>query len=78
MTSWEVFKKNFYGYTLMLWDGLGFFGTDYMKLGRLKGEKVDFFTRCSSPKDLILLSLTLGVSLYFIFTEIEKLGRMSK
>ena len=34
-TKCEEFCKNLYGYSLMLWDGLGFFGTDHMKLGRL-------------------------------------------
>ena len=35
LTKFQEFKKNLYGYALMLWDGLGFFGTDHMKLGRL-------------------------------------------
>lgn len=33
----EEFFNNLYGYTLMMWDGLGFFGTDHKKLGRLRG-----------------------------------------
>lgn len=59
----------------MLWDGLGFFGTDHMKLGRLRGEKVDFLTPLKSPKDLTLAMLVVGVSLYFVFTELNNLGK---
>ena len=32
------------GYSLMWWDGLGFFGFATSKLGRLKGEPVTFWT----------------------------------
>lgn len=35
----------FYGYSLLLWDGLGFFGFATSKLGRLRGEKVTFLTQ---------------------------------
>ena len=51
----------------MLWDGLGFFGTDHAKLGRIKGEKVNFCTKFSSPRTLMisLLGLTLGIFLLY-------------
>ena len=49
MTKWEELRENVYGLSLMLWDGLGFFGTDHMKLGRLEGEKVNFMTPFKSP-----------------------------
>ena len=65
----QEFCKNLYGYSLMLWDGLGFFGTDHMKLGRLKGEKVDFLTFFKSPKTLVFSILGLSLGIYLIFTE---------
>jgi hypothetical protein len=49
---------------LMLWDGLGFFGTDHMKLGRLKGEKVNFCTFFSSPKTLLITLAAAIVGVY--------------
>lgn len=58
----------------MLWDGLGFFGTDHMKLGRLKGEKVDFSTPFRSPRTLIIGFLGVGIGLYIILSEISNLG----
>ena len=57
----------------MLWDGLGFFGTDHMKLGRLKGEPVTFTTMFSSPRTLVLSLMLLGLGLYLVITEAEKL-----
>ena len=58
----------------MLWDGLGFFGTDHMKLGRLKGEPVTFFTMCRSPRTLVLSLLLMGLGIYLIMTEAKKLN----
>ena len=59
----------------MLWDGLGFFGADHMKLGRLKGEKVDFCTPFKSPRILFIGLLGLGIGLYIVLTEIYNLGQ---
>ena len=58
----------------MLWDGLGFFGTDHMKLGRLRGEKVDFCTMFSSPRILIMTLLAVGIAIYLVITEAKKLN----
>ena len=68
------FKRHVYEYTLMLWDGLGFFGTDHMKLGRCKGEPVDFLTFLRSPRTLAFSLAFLILMIYIIFTEFEKLG----
>lgn len=57
----------------MLWDGLGFFGTDHSKLGRLKGEKVNFCTKFSSPRTLGISIAGLIVGLYLLITELNKL-----
>ena len=74
LTPWQALKKNFYGYSLMLWDGLGFFGTDHTKLGRLKGEKVDFYTPFKCFRKMILMLILLSVTIYILVTEISKLG----
>ena len=58
----------------MMWDGLGFFGTDHMKLGRLKGEKVDFTTPFRSPRTLLLGGLGFAIALFIIISEISNLG----
>lgn len=58
----------------MLWDGLGFFGTDHTKLGRLRGEKVNFLTPFKSFRYMLLLLIGLSVTLYILITEISTLG----
>lgn len=57
----------------MIWDGLGFFGTDHMKLGRLKGEKVNFCTPFKSPRTMIISTLLLIVSAFILIGELEHL-----
>ena len=58
----------------MLWDGLGFFGTDHDRLGRMKGEKVNFCTKFSSPRTLILSLLGLLFGIFLLITELRKLN----
>ena len=58
----------------MLWDGLGFFGTDHMKLGRLKGEKVDFCTFMKSPKSVGMSLLGIALATYIVIMEVGNLG----
>lgn len=74
LTRWQELRKNVYGYSLMLWDGLGFFGTDHMKLGRLKGEKVDFCTPFKSPRTAAISLLGAIFAIYIVLTEIQYLG----
>ena len=50
-----------YGYSLMVWDGLEIFGFDHMKLGRLKGEKVNFLTQFKSTKYMLMLVVAIIV-----------------
>lgn len=69
----QACRKNTYGYCLMLWDGLGFFGTDHMKLGRLQGQKVTFLTPCKSPVKIMKTIVVLSIALFFISEEFEKL-----
>lgn len=63
-----------YGFALLLWDGLGFFGTDHMKLGRLRGEKVNFLTPFKSPNTIIGYIFLISVTLYIVLTEVSNLG----
>ena len=58
----------------MLWDGLDFFGTDHMKLGRLKGEKVNFLTPFKSPRTVMVYLLLFAISLYIVINEGKNLG----
>lgn len=70
----ETWKQRLYGYSLMVWDGLGYFGTDHTKLGRLEGEKVTFWTPFKSYKVMILSTIGFIVATYVIVTEFNKLG----
>lgn len=58
----------------MLWDGLSFFGTDHTKLGRLKGEKVTFFTPFKSPRTVMIYVLIFALCVIIIINEGGKLG----
>ena len=60
----------------MLWDGLDFFGTDHVKLGRLRGEKVDFCTPLKSPRIMIMYLLLVSVTIYIIVTEASNFGKL--
>ena len=73
LTWWQQFKKDLYGYSLMLWDGLGFFGCDHTKLGRLKGEKVNFLTAFKSVRYVTLLMMAFAVTTYILVTELSKI-----
>ena len=61
----------------MLWDGLGFFGTDHYKLYRLRGEIVNFCTPFKSIEQLICIAVGLTITIYIILTEVTKLGEQS-
>ena len=73
----QEFCRNLGGFVLMLWDGLGFFGTDHFKLRRLTGEKVNFCTPFKSFKSVILFAIGLAITIYIIVTEVSKLGAQS-
>ena len=75
MTWCEEFRQNVYGFALMLWDGLGFFGTDHMKLGRLKGERVNFITPFKSPSTILISLFGISLMLYIILKEGSNLGK---
>lgn len=60
----------------MLWDGLGFFGTSHSKLGRLKGEKVDFTTKFSSIEYTVSLVFLITIILVVIFSFFSDIGHV--
>jgi len=58
----------------MVWDGLGFFGTDHTKLGRLKGVKVNFCTPFKNYRLLVLSILGFVIVMIVIIMEANKIG----
>lgn len=64
-------------YTLILWDGVGFFGTDQHKLARLRGVAFKWFHKFRSVRLVIFNLLIIGLALYVIVTEVNKLGSES-
>lgn len=70
----ETWKDRLYGYSLMVWDGLGFFGTDHTKLGRLKGVKVNFCTPFKNYRLLVLSILGFVIVMIVIIMEANKIG----
>ena len=60
----------------MIWDGLPFFGFDDTKLARLKGVPVDFCSKFSSIKWIILtFSSAIAISIV-IFLELNRFGQV--
>ena len=68
-----TWQELLYDYSLMVWDGLGFFGFDDTKLDRLRGKKVTFFTKFKSVKWSVATLMTLTAVLYVVGTESSKL-----
>jgi len=75
-TSTEFIKspkqrfENLYDYLLLLWDGLGFFGFDETKLGRLEGKPVTFLTKFKSKRWVIISLISIVVVLVVVSSEI--------
>ena len=61
---------------LLIWDGLGFFGFDDTKLARLKGKQVDFLTKFTSLRWIILTFLGSVLILLVIIFEGRKYGEV--
>ena len=55
-----------YDYTLLLWDGLGFFGFDDTKLERIKGKPVKFTDKCTSMKWVLMTLISLVVLIFIV------------
>ena len=70
----DQFYFDLSAFALMIWDGVGFFGTDHFKLLRLQGEKVNFCTPFKSIKQVIIYILVTFITIYILYTEINKLG----
>ena len=71
-TNWNLVRE----YILLLWDGLGFFGFDETKLERLRGAKVDYFTKFKSAKWMITNILLGTFVLLVLRSAIMKIGTM--
>ena len=61
-------------YALLMWDGLGFFGFSDTKLGRLKGEKVNWCTPLISWKGTPILIISIIVGMIIVISEVNNLG----
>ena len=71
----ESHKKNMMDYMLMIWDGLGFFGFDNAKLGRLKGEPVTFASKYKEPTKLTMSVFMIAFVIYIILSQVAKIGK---
>ena len=71
-SCWENLKT----VCLMMWDGLGFFGTGHHKLGRLRVNKIEFqwWHKCIEPTEMLILLISIGVFVYIIATEVVLIG----
>ena len=69
-------KDYFYEYSLLMWDGLGFFGFDDTKIARLRGVKVTFWTPFTSKKQTVILIISIIVAVNLILNEVKKLGTL--
>lgn len=61
-------------YALMMWDGLGFFGCDNAKLGRLKGEPVTFTSKYKDFSKLSGTLLMVAIIIYVIASQVSMIG----
>ena len=56
----------FSSYVFLLWDGLGFFGFDLLKLERLKGKAPRWYDRFKNQRWLVLNLIITIVLTYFL------------
>ena len=64
----ETCCDKLYGYSLMMWDGLGFFGFATSKLNRLRGVKVTFMTPCTNCQFILTTLIGLAVTIAILAT----------
>lgn len=70
LTKWQLIKEN----VLMLWDGLGFFGTGLHKLDRLERKKFKWWHKLMSLSEILTLVTSLIIIIYIFFSEFIYLG----
>ena len=70
LTKWQLIKENI----LMLWDGLGFFGTGFHKLQRLEGVKFKWWHKLLSISEMTTLMISIFIVIYIISSEFIYLG----
>ena len=61
----------------MTWDGLGFFGFDDSKLGRLKGQPVRFWDKLKNKKWLLSALILFSVVIFVMTTELSKMNTLT-
>jgi hypothetical protein len=71
-TCWETVKS----YTLILWDGSGFFGLKTYKLDRIRGKTVGFLTKCMDCEFVVTNGAYLAIILYVLISEASTYGTM--
>ena len=63
-------------YAFIWWDGLGFFGFDETKLGRLRGQPVTIFTKFRSKKWVVVNFCTLAIVIYVVLSQGSRLSTL--
>jgi hypothetical protein len=72
--SWAE-KMHLKEYALLVWDGVGFFGSDLYKLPRLKGrKKLRWSDKCQSLRWIVVGAIAVTLLLIFAANELAQLG----
>lgn len=64
-------------FILMIWDGIGFFGTESHKLNRLRGEKVTCWTRLTSMRMRVMITIYIIAFVLVCVFELTKIGSVA-
>ena len=64
-------KQEIYDLAFMMWDGLGFFGFDDTKIGRLEGKQVRCRDKFTSLKTTPIMAISLIVAIIIIVGEAD-------
>ena len=70
----ESIYEKIYMYGLFIWDGLNFFGFATSKLGRLKGQKVNYCTQFTNLQWVLMTLLGLIVAIVILASELSTLN----
>lgn len=70
----KIVLNYFYEYSLLIWDGLPFFGFDDIKLARIKGKPIRFTDKCMSIRWLIFTLVSLSAIFYIVQQEVKNLN----
>lgn len=70
----KTWYERFKAYSLIMWDGTGFFGLSTAKLGRLEGTPVGWFTKCMDMDWLVVNATGFLIILIVLIQEVGKYG----